>query len=149
MSNEEGQLQTSIGFWMGIAYRKLSALLQQRLKAYGLTPEQWSVLYTIQVSEGLIQKDIAERTHKDKPTTTRILDQLEDKGFIVKSVGENDRRAFVVHATEKGRHVIRETASVERSVSEEVRSIMTAEEYDVFVELLQRIHSHAETKLEG
>jgi len=149
MEETRGQLEASVGFWMGITYRKLSTMLQQRLRPYGLTPEQWSVLYTIQRSDRLIQKEIAELTHKDKPTTTRILDQLEEKGFITKKVGELDRRAFVVHATDRGREVITETASIEQSLSEEVRSIMTDEEYRLLINILLRIHDHVDAKLQS
>lgn len=131
--------QLPIGFALGLTYRKVSGLFQHRLSPYGVTPEQWSALYQIDRSQGLIQKEIAERTGKDKPTTTRILDHLEKKGLIYKKAGERDRRSFLVYSTELGKSVIRETTSIEDSVTEDVRSCLTDQEYDKMLELLQRI----------
>ncbi|MCM3338316.1 MarR family transcriptional regulator [Paenibacillus sp. MER TA 81-3] len=135
-------LEHSIGFAMGVTYRKLSNLLQQRLKEYDITPEQWSVLYQIGRGNGLIQKEIAERSGKDKPTTTRILDHLERKGLIYKKTGENDRRSFLVNITDKGRLLIQETTPIEQQVAEDIKQCVSQEEYDVLMELLLRISNH-------
>lgn len=136
---DHSQHELAIGYIMGIAYRKITALLQHRLKDYDITTEQWSVLHKIYNSDGLIQKEIADRTGKDKPTITRIIDLLESKGLVRKQAGERDRRSFVVFATERGRELICETLPIERSVNEEIKQMMNAEEYEKLMELLQRI----------
>ncbi|MFF2888741.1 MarR family winged helix-turn-helix transcriptional regulator [Paenibacillus sp. NPDC057967] len=138
----------SIGFIMGVTYRKLTALLQQRLKEYEVTPEQWSVLYTIVRSQGLIQKEIADRTHKDKPATTRILDHLEGKGFIYKQVGKQDRRSFLVYSTEKGRKVIEQTIPIEAGMTDIVKSVVSEAELAQVMDILLRIQAHASHMLE-
>lgn len=138
----------AVGFIMGVTYRKIAALLQHRLKEYDITPEQWSVLNQIDYSEGLIQKDIAERTGKDKPTTTRILDHLESKGLVFKKTGELDRRSYVVYSTDRGKALIADTVIIERGVTEEVKSCMSEEEYDIFMGLLKRINQHISQELD-
>jgi len=135
-------LEQSIGFNMGVTYRKLSARFQQRLKEYDITPEQWSVLYVVEQGEGLIQKTIAERSCKDRPTTTRILDHLEGKGLIYKRTGENDRRSFLVAATDRGSELIRLTLPIEQETRSLVRQCMNDEEHDQLLELLRRISHH-------
>lgn len=133
-------LERSVGFMMGVTYRKLANLLQHRLKEYDVTPEQWSVLYQVERAEGLIQKEIAERTCKDKPTTTRILDHLESKGLIFKQTGKSDRRSFLVYATDKGASLIKQTAPVEQQLIEEIKMCVTEEEYATLMELILRIN---------
>jgi DNA-binding MarR family transcriptional regulator len=133
-------MEHSIGFNMGVTYRKLTNLLQYRLKEYDITPEQWSVLYQVARSEGLIQKDIAQRAGKDRPTTTRILDQLEGKGCIYKTTGENDRRSFLVHITDKGKELIDKTYPVEKQLIDDIKEWMTPVEYELLMELLLRIN---------
>ncbi|MBW4840132.1 MAG: MarR family transcriptional regulator [Paenibacillaceae bacterium] len=142
MTTDHSQSELAVGFIMGVAYRKIAALLQHRLKSYEITPEQWSVLNQIDRANGLIQKEIADRTGKDKPTTTRIIDLLESKGFIFKQAGKQDRRSFLVYSTERGKEIIRETLPIEQSVTEEVKGIMSGEEYELLMELLQRIQIH-------
>lgn len=147
---KEGALPiTSIGFLMGVTYRKLTALLQQRLKDYEITPEQWSVLYTIDQSQGLIQKEIADRTHKDKPSTTRILDHLEGKRLIYKQVDKHDRRSFLVYTTEKGRDVITQTVPIEAGMTEVIKSVLTDSEHQLLTDMLLRIHTHVSEVLES
>jgi MarR family transcriptional regulator for hemolysin len=41
----ETGLGQSIGFAMGVTYRKLSAMLASRIRRFELTPEEWVVLY--------------------------------------------------------------------------------------------------------
>ncbi|RKP44808.1 MarR family transcriptional regulator [Cohnella endophytica] len=135
-------LDLSLGFIMGTTYRKMSAFFQNGLKEYGITPEQWSVLYQIDKEEGLMQKEIAERSGKDRPTTTRILDLLEDKGLIYKQVGDNDRRSFHVYINDKGRSLIRDTIPVERMSATEVKKCISDDEYESLMKLLKIINRH-------
>ncbi|RNB90711.1 MarR family transcriptional regulator [Brevibacillus fluminis] len=120
---------------MGVIYRKISNLLMHRLKEHDITPEQWAVLYRVSEREGMIQKEIAERAGKDRPTTTRILDALEAKGFVVKQAGEQDRRSFLVFSTEKGRALIEQIVPIEKqTIADATDGISTAD-----VELLHRL----------
>ncbi|MBB6671369.1 MarR family winged helix-turn-helix transcriptional regulator [Cohnella nanjingensis] len=124
---------------MGLTYRKLTNVFQHRLKAYEITPEQWSTLYQISLSDGLIQKEIADRTGKDRPATTRILDHLAEKQLVFKKADPQDRRSFLVFITEKGKRLVAETLPIEASFIAEVASCMTAEEYDQLLSLIRRI----------
>ncbi|MEC0248721.1 MarR family winged helix-turn-helix transcriptional regulator [Paenibacillus chitinolyticus] len=132
-------LNDSLGFLLGVAYRKMSNFLSQRLKEYDITPEQWSVLYRIYERDGLIQKDIAARAGKDKPTTTRILDSLEAKQFIRKQVGQGDRRSFHIYMTDKGRTLIEETISIERQTIRDAAAGLSQEQYDQLITFLHGI----------
>ncbi|MNC59227.1 Transcriptional regulator SlyA [compost metagenome] len=106
------------------------------------------MLNHIDASEGLIQKEIAERTGKDKPTTTRILDHLESKGLVYKKTGLQDRRSYIVYSTDRGKELIRDTIGIEQGVTEEVKSCMTEEEYSLFMGLLERINHHVSKELD-
>ncbi|MGG4397956.1 MarR family transcriptional regulator [Paenibacillus thiaminolyticus] len=139
---EENRLFRSIGFVMGMTYRKVSTLFHHRLKEYDITPEQWTILYQISRADGLIQRDIAERSGKDKPTTTRILDHLEAKGFVFKTPGEHDRRSFLVRITERGKALIEQTSPIEQQMIHDIKQCMSEDEYDLLIELLLRVDSH-------
>lgn len=138
-ASNRNMLDSSAGFMMGVTYRKISQLFMQRLKPFDITPEQWLVLYCVREQDGMIQKDIAAKSYKDKPTTTRILDVLESKGMVVRQPGESDRRSFIVHATEKGKELIDETEALERKAVEDATAGINHAEYDLLIELLHRI----------
>ncbi|URN96408.1 MAG: MarR family transcriptional regulator [Candidatus Pristimantibacillus lignocellulolyticus] len=138
----------SVGFLLGATYRKVTALLMHRLKDFDITPEQWSVLYHVADDEGMIQKEIAARTFKDKPTVTRILHQLEHKGFIVRKEDNVDRRSVRIYATEQGRQLIADTTAIEESISDEVRACIGIESHDQLKQYLMELNSYFDKELE-
>lgn len=140
--------EESTGFLVAQAYRKIVYLLFLRLKEYDITPEQWSVLYKIAQFEGINQKEIAQRTAKDQPTITRILDVLIKKGWAEKRMSTTDRRAYLVYVTEAGRALVEQTLPVERSVIAEVTEGIDASQLALLRETLIRLSENAD-KLTG
>lgn len=149
MEKKSKQPLMSVGFLLGTTYRKLSAELLHRLKAYDLTPEQWSILYHVVDEEGMIQKDIASRTFKDKPTVTRILHQLETKGFIDRQADEIDRRSIRIYGTEQGKQVMEETIPIEESISEAIRQCIGEQRHDELKQVLMQLNDTFNQSLEG
>ncbi|MDF2925969.1 MAG: transcriptional regulator [Paenibacillaceae bacterium] len=147
-ANEAQGLGNSLGFVLGVAARRVSLLLMLKLKEFEISPEQWSVLYYIREQEGLIQKELAGRSGKDKPTVTRILDSLEDKGLIVRKPGEHDRRSFRIYATDKGKELVELTEPVERSMNEQLAQLLGAEDCSQLLFQLNRIIGYADRLLE-
>lgn len=137
-------LDQSLGFAIGVTYRKISGLLFSRFRALDLTPEQWAVLYRVGERDGQIQKEIAERSGKDKPTTTRILDALEAKGFIEKKPGAHDRRSFEVSITDKGRRTVELAAPVERETIRDACEGLTPDQYARMLEWLRAINGNVD-----
>lgn len=137
-------LDHSLGFALGVASRRMSQLFGQRLREYGISPEQWSVLHVIAGHEGLIQKEIAERTAKDKPTVTRILDVLEEKGLIARKPGEQDRRSFRLYATDKGQALALQTEPLERGVNAELADRLGEAAYYALLAELKEIIGYAD-----
>ncbi|MBD2848385.1 MarR family transcriptional regulator [Paenibacillus sp. IB182496] len=133
-------LERSPGFQFGQAYRGLVQLMQSRLKEEGITPEQWSVLYQTARTDGLMLKQAAELAGKDRPTTTRIVLQLERKGLLRKRPDPLDRRASLLSITDSGRSLIARTLPIERQLGDEVRSWMSEQEFELLLELLWRIN---------
>jgi DNA-binding MarR family transcriptional regulator len=51
--------------------------------------------------DGISQKELAARCFKDQPTTARILDKLEKRGFVIRKAHPDDKRAFLIYLTDK------------------------------------------------
>ena len=98
-------LDDSYGYLINLAAQRLKYELHQTFqeKGYDITPEQWAVLNRLWEQDGLSQVDLAERTFKDKPGTTRILNLLEKKGIVVRRQDESDRRVLHVFLTRAGK----------------------------------------------
>lgn len=136
----------SIGFQLGYTYRRASNLFLSKLKPFDITPEQWSVLNQIALSEGLNQKEVATRADKDQPTTTRILDLLAKKGLIRREVSPQDRRAFLLHITEAGEDLLAITTPIEHECSHQISEGIDPSEMKIFMDILSRMNANLEAK---
>jgi DNA-binding MarR family transcriptional regulator len=79
--------------------------LQRNLKEAGLniTSEQWSIMYNLWVEEGLTQQELAVRKFRDKPSVTRLINNLERVNLVIRVNDKNDRRSNLIYLTKIGR----------------------------------------------
>ena len=129
-----------LGFMLGSAYRGVSNQFARILKPYDITPEQWSVLFTIAGHEGINQKEVAAVVHKDQPTTARIIDLLLKKNYVTKLTCSNDRRAFVLYVTQEGKELIDRTVPLERENEKAALAGFLPEQVQNLREMLELIH---------
>ncbi len=78
---------------------------RQYLKEQGwdLTFEQAMTLSMLQEEDGLNLKAIAEKTDRDRTTTTRMIDGLEKRDMVVRVPDQNDNRQKRIYLTRNGR----------------------------------------------
>ncbi|USG66410.1 MarR family transcriptional regulator [Brevibacillus ruminantium] len=132
----------SIGFLLGVTYRRISHFVSIRLRELDLTPEQFAVLLRLREQDGINQKEIAARTAKDQPTTARILDVLLRKELIEKKVSEADRRAFLIYLTEKGKAFTEQAIPLEEQALKEMLAGIDPEHLQLFKEILLTIQTN-------
>ncbi len=85
----------------------LNRLLGQYLKAAGvaLTREQWSIMAVLWEQDGRTQQALADATYRDRPGTTRLLDNLEKEALVVRRAHKTDRRTNLIFLTQKGKDI--------------------------------------------
>ena len=77
--------------------------LLRNFSTYDITTEQWSLLTRLWQKYGISQTQLAQRTSKDLPTITRILNKLEKKELVKRKSDPNDLRTSLIFLTEKGK----------------------------------------------
>lgn len=70
-----------------------------------ITPEQWSILSILWEKEGWSQQQLANQTYRDRAAITRLVDNLEKEGLIVRKSDSRDRRLKIIHLTSKGKEL--------------------------------------------
>jgi DNA-binding MarR family transcriptional regulator len=87
----------------------LKSRINQWLKDFDLTHEQFNVMRIIrgQKQRPMCVKEITERMIDRNSNTTRIIDKLEAKNLVRRSLSEEDRREMEVHITEEGKKLLR------------------------------------------
>lgn len=92
----------------------LNRFLSQSFKANDiiLSREQWTILAILWKEEGISQQAIADATYRDKPSTTRLIDNLEKQEFIERRPHARDRRQNLIYLTPKGKAIEKQIMEV-------------------------------------
>lgn len=67
-----------------------------------LTTEQWSVLSCLWNEDKVTQRELCDLTTKDKPSMTRLIDNLQRNKMVVRVAHSTDRRINLIHLTQFG-----------------------------------------------
>lgn len=71
--------------------------------AYGLSREEWRLLFLIDGAGEITSLDLAKQSTLDKVQISRAAQKLEEKGFISRAVDGEDRRLRLYAITAEGR----------------------------------------------
>lgn len=137
-------LDDNVGWLVYKARHVLKKRTQDKLKDYGISSEQWSVLNMVYTKGGCNQKTLAELLLKDGGTLTRILNILEDKELIKRERSLNDKREFLIHLTDKGFDLYNELLKVMLQNKQEINSIFSTNEQKQLIFLLNKLFSTLE-----
>ncbi len=73
------------------------------LKPFNITEQQYNILRILRgAGKSIKVNNVKERMIERAPNATRLMDKLCDKGLIVRSRCENDRRVVYVEISKKG-----------------------------------------------
>ena len=132
----------TIGWLVYKARYMLKKRLQNKLKDFGISSEQWSVINEVHIKNGCNQITLAEILLKDGATITRILNILESKQLITRENSSNDKREFLIYLTEKGNELYDEVLQVVSENNEKINSIFSVDELKQFEYLLNKLVSN-------
>ena len=108
-------------------------LQRVRDAGFDLTPVQFAALDALQHRPGIDQAGLAQSIDKDRATTGSVLDRLEQKGLVERSVSVHDKRARALALTAKGEAVIDAVTPVVEKVQKEILPGLNEAEYKRFV----------------
>jgi DNA-binding MarR family transcriptional regulator len=135
-------IQDSIGFMINNTARKLNQQLTSRFHPFDITSEQWSVLNRLAKQDGITQKELSHRAVKDPTNLTRILDQLERKGWIRRVANQEDRRSFLTYVTDSGRALNAKLLPIEAQFIANISSGLSENEMDALKKTLSQINEN-------
>jgi DNA-binding MarR family transcriptional regulator len=110
-----------------------------------ITPEQWVVLDTLMDRGPLSQVDISGIIFKDAPTVSRLIDQLERKGFLNRLPSETDRRATVIKITTEGKNLVDHCLKEVRQLRELTWKNLSEEDYNHFTRIINQVFNNMQS----
>jgi len=131
----------SLGFVLNKTAFASKNRFNQIIKKYGISPEQWSVLFrVVEHNGGISQKALADSTYKDQGNLTRMVDKLIEKGYIKREADVDDRRAIRLFATEKSIALAKVVAPLSSSHNENMTIGFSHEEKATLITLLNKVY---------
>ena len=144
MPNNQFKKGELYSFITGKASTAIARRLQKKINRAGLniTIEQWSVLYHLWKKEGQSQQQLCNATFRDKPSITRLVDNLEKLNLVKRVPSESDRRINLIYLTKQGQKLEEETMQLADQTLNEALETVPAARIDVCKEVLQIVYDN-------
>jgi len=138
---KRGELYSVIN---GMASTAVARSLQKNFRNAGLdiTIEQWTVLYHLWKEDCLSQQELCNRTYRDKPSITRLIDNLEKQKLLKRASHKNDRRINLVCLTDAGRALQNVTLELANQTMDEALQDVQKEDIEVVKRVLQKVYDN-------
>ncbi|MGN6437105.1 MAG: MarR family winged helix-turn-helix transcriptional regulator [Agriterribacter sp.] len=144
MPNNQFKRGELYSFITGVASTAIARRLQKKFKQHGfdITIEQWSVLYHLWKNDGLSQQELCTATFRDKPSITRLVDNLEKLKLVKRVASKEDRRINMIYLSETALSLRDQTMEIANQTLNEALVGVSAQEVEMCKSVLQRVYDN-------
>lgn len=129
----------SIGKWISVIYRKFQIDINKTLKPYSLNSSQYIFLVQLYQADRVSQDYLAKKLHIDKSAVARAIQQLENNGYVTRTVNSEDRRSNIVSLTNKAVLIKEELKAILSGWNAKLTGSLSDKEYDLVYSLLEQM----------
>lgn len=134
-----------LGPMLGRSAHLAKERMDARLSQYDVTPAQTHTLLYLHHHEGQAPQCEVIRHLKVKPSTANgILDRMEEKELVSRSVSDSDARRRLITLTKKGTELQEQLHQAFHETEELMMKGLSAEERDFFFSCLERVIQNLE-----
>ena len=121
-------------------HQQATQVFQHRIGAagYDLTPVQFAAMDAVATTPGIDQASIAAQIAYDRATIGGVIDRLEQKGWIKRTISNRDRRAREVTLTPVGRDVLDRAIPVVSALQADILPGLSDNETSHLRDLIER-----------
>ena len=144
MSNNQFKKGELYSFITGKASTAIARRLQKNFKQRNvdITIEQWSVLYHLWKEDGMSQQQLCDATFRDKPSITRLVDNLEKLKLVKRVASKDDRRINLIFLTKEAQLLQEQTLEIANQTLNEALDGVSNEQIDIAKEVLQVVYEN-------
>lgn len=121
--------------WWGIeaAYEKIAA-------THGVTSNILNIITLLYKKRTpMTQNDLSRDLHLSRQTVTSVVDSLEHRGLVTRSIAESDRRSRVVVLTDEGQVFGRKLGRAMRKMELDAFGLFSEEELHALVDGMEKL----------
>ena len=143
-------IQKSLGYNLGTTFFALGALLSKNLLAndINLTHHQAKMLMLLGKYEGIKQQELAKIVQKDKPTITKMIDNLEKNDLVERRMDPDDRRNRLIYLTDNGKAIRKKVVPIVQKTLDAATSEISEDEFDNLIKSLTKLRENIQQKLD-
>ncbi|VWC63369.1 MarR family winged helix-turn-helix transcriptional regulator [Burkholderia lata] len=138
-STDNYRVEDSLGHLIVVAHGLLLRHIDQRMEPFDITSAQWKVLIRVLVGDVRSSSALCRELGCDTGAMTRMLDRLEEKGFVHRERSHEDRRLVLVTPTESSRVMQRPLVSAAVNALNDALSDFSVTEFALLKRLLSRL----------
>ena len=128
-----------LAFLLMEAARLQRTAFDRRVRKLGFTRTQWLALRRVGDQPGVSQSELAELLEVEKASAGRLIDKLEEFGWLERRPDDADRRIKRVYMTDLGRKIHAQITPIAQAMVEEELSGLTPKERETLADLLQNV----------
>lgn len=122
------KLLSHVGYCLHKVALRFRAAADEELKVFGLIGPQFGILKILTISGDLTQIELGSHMIMDKATMVRMIDGLEEKGYLVRKNSTSDRRAKILRLTPAGQKAMLKLDRIRQKVEDEFLKPLSARE---------------------
>jgi len=133
------------GFLISKIHQMSGRIFTKKLKSYNLyeiNSAQGRIIFVLWQSNGISIQELAKKTALEKSTLTRMLERLENSGYLLRISSKNDRRKTIVKLTAKNEELKDAYEQVSTDMLDLFYKGFTECEIDTFEDYLKRIYDN-------
>lgn len=135
-----GEIADIVGFHIRLAHGAVYRHFTETFTDLDLTQKQVSVLWLVDDHPDISQTDLAKLMRMDRATTMAIVNRLEDRDYLTRSVAKGDRRKQALNLTKAGQSALVVAKNAIREHETWLKSRFSKQEVAKLIEMLSRIH---------
>ena len=141
-------MNKNLGYLLTDSGRLLRRTFDQRVRRLDLTAVQARLLLSLVKFPDQNQAFHAERIEVEPITLTRIVDRREEAGWVERAPDPQDRRARILHLTDKSREIVEPLRTIVNGLVDDMVKGLSEAETATLANLLEKVSANLATQQE-
>ena len=134
--------ERSFGFLLHDIARLMRKKFDQRARSLNLSRAQWQLLVHLSRHEGINQSGLAEILEIENITVGRLVDRMEEAGWVERRPDPGDRRARLLYTTEKVAPVMERMRELAEATRNEALAGLAPAQRDALIDTLIQVRGN-------
>jgi DNA-binding MarR family transcriptional regulator len=137
-----GPLEQYLPYLLNRAGARIAAAFNADMRQIGASLQIWRVLAALREQDGRRMGDLSKTTSIEVSTLTRLVDNMEKDGLVVRRRDSGDARAISLHVTAGGRRLTQRIVPIAERYEAVALKGFSAGEVAVLKKALRRLYDN-------